>query len=125
MPTPSLLVMNPNAAAIDVGSEELHVSIAGGRPKVFGTMTGDLHKLRDWFKAEGVQSVAMEATGVYWLCPYEVLENAGLEVVVVNGKYVPANMNDMCIETISIIKLMSVDNRTDITFRHCSPPARG
>ena len=90
--------MDPNAAAIDVGSEELHVSIAGDRPKVFGTMTGDLHKLRDWFKAEGVRTVAMEATGVYWLCPYEVLEKAGLEVVVVNGKYVknlPGRKTDM------------------------------
>ncbi len=47
--------MNPNAAAIDVGSEKLHVSIAGGRPRVFGTMTRDLHELRDWFKAEGVR----------------------------------------------------------------------
>jgi len=88
MPTPSLPVLDPTAAAIDVGSEQLHVSIAGGRPKVFGTTTGELHGLRDYLLAQGVRSVAMEATGIYWLCPYEVLEKAGLEVVVVNGKYV-------------------------------------
>jgi transposase len=98
MTTPSLPVLDPTAAAIDVGSEQLHVSVAGGPPKVFGTMTGQLHELRDWLKAQGARSVAMEATGVYWLCPYEVLEQAGLEVVVVNGKYVknlPGRKTDM------------------------------
>jgi transposase len=88
MPNPSLPVLDPTAAAIDVGSEQLHVSIAGGPPKVFGTTTGELHGLRDYLLAQGVRSVAMEATGIYWLCPYEVLEKAGLQVVVVNGKYV-------------------------------------
>jgi transposase len=98
MTTPSLPVLDPTAAAIDVGSEQLHVSVAGGPPKVFGTMTGQLHELRDWLKAQGVRSVAMEATGVYWLCPYEVLEQGGFEVVVVNGKYVknlPGRKTDM------------------------------
>ena len=88
MTTPSLPVLDPTAAAIDVGSEQLHVSIAGGPPKVFGTTTGELHDLRDYLLAQGVKSVAMEATGIYWLCPYEVLEKAGLRVVMVNGKYV-------------------------------------
>jgi len=98
MPTPSLPVLDPTAAAIDVGSEQLHVSIAGGPPKVFGTTTGQLHALRDWLKENGARSVAMEATGIYWLCPYEVLEKAGLAVVMVNGKYVknlPGRKTDM------------------------------
>ena len=98
MPTPSLPVLDATAAAIDVGSEQLHVSIAGGPPKVFGTTTGELHALRDYLLAQGVRSVAMEATGIYWLCPYEVLEKAGLAVVVVNGKYVknlPGRKTDM------------------------------
>lgn len=98
MPTPSLPVLDPTAAAIDVGSEQLHVSIAGGPPEVFGTTTGQLHELRDWLVERGVKTVAMEATGIYWLCPYEVLEAAGLEVVMVNGKYVknlPGRKTDM------------------------------
>ena len=98
MTTPSLTVLDPTAAAIDVGSEQLHVSVAGGPPKVFGTTTGQLYELRECLKAQGVRSVAMEATGVYWLCPYEVLEKAGLEVVVGNGKYVknlPGRKTDM------------------------------
>jgi transposase len=88
MPTPSLPVLDPTAAAVDVGSEQMHVSIAGGPPKVFGATTGELHALRDYLLEQGVRSVAMEATGIYWLCAYEVLEKAGLEVVVVNGKHV-------------------------------------
>ena len=98
MPTPTLPVLDPTAAAIDVGSEQLHVSVAGGPPRVFGTTTGQLRELREWLKAQGVQSVTMEATGIYWLCPYEVLEQAGLRVVVVNGKYVknlPGRKTDM------------------------------
>jgi hypothetical protein len=80
MPTPSLPVLDPMAAVIDVGSEHLHVSVAGGPPTVFGTTTGQLHQRRDWLKSQGVRSVAMEATGVYWLCPYEVPEQARLPV---------------------------------------------
>jgi len=98
MTTPSLPVLDQTAAAIDVGSEQLYVSIAGGPPKIFGTTTSQLHQLRDWLKGQKVKSVAMEATGVDWLCPYEVLEKAGLEVVVVNGKYVknlPGRKTDM------------------------------
>lgn len=98
MPHPSLPVLDATAAAIDVGSEQLHVSIAGGPPKVFGTTTGELHALRAYFLAQGVRSAAMEATGIYWLCPYEVLEKAGLAVVVVNGKYgknLPGRKTDM------------------------------
>lgn len=98
MTTPSLPVLDPSAAAIDVGSEQLHVSVAGGPPKVFGTTTGQLHEMCSWLKAQAVRSVAMEATGIYWLCPYEVLEQGGFEVVVVNGKYVknlPGRKTDM------------------------------
>src|SRR5690606_14865777 len=84
--------------AIDVGSEKLHVSIAGDTPKVFGTFTGELERLREWFDAEGIRSVAMEATGAYWLYIYEGLEAAGLELVVVNGRHVqnvPGRKTDM------------------------------
>lgn len=89
---------NPHAAGIDVGSEKLHTSIAGDDPIVFGTFTRDVHALRDHFLAQGVKTVAMEATGVYWLYVYEVLEAAGLEVLMVNGKHVknvPGRKTDM------------------------------
>src|SRR6202789_745909 len=94
----ALPILDPKAAASDVGSETRHVSVAGGLPKVFGTFTGDLENLCVWFKEQGVPSVAMEATGVYWLYLYEVLEAAGLKVVMGNGRHVqnlPGRKTDM------------------------------
>src|SRR5438128_1309661 len=80
--------INPLAAGIDVGSETMHVSIGGESPRIFGTVTAQLHELRDYLLAAGVKTAAMEATGIYWLALYEVLEEAGMEVVVVNGAHV-------------------------------------
>jgi len=97
-PTPTLPVLDALAAFVDVGSEQMHVSIAGGPPEVFGTVTRELHRLRDWLKERGVRSVAMEATGVYWLPLYGVLEAAGFQVLMVNGKYtrnLPGRKTDM------------------------------
>lgn len=83
-----LPLINPHAGGIDVGSEQLHVAVVGGPVKVFETFTDALHALRDYLVAARVTTVAMEATGVYWLPVYEVLEAAGLEVCVVNGAHV-------------------------------------
>ena len=90
--------LDRRAAFVDVGSERLHVSIAGEVPEVFGTVTVQLEALRDWLLAHAVRSVAMEATGVYWLPLYGVLEAAGLEVLMVNGRQmrnVPGRKTDM------------------------------
>lgn len=90
--------MSKKIAAIDVGSEKMHVAIAGGEVKVFACFTDSLHQLRDHLKSQEVTSVAMEATGVYWLPVYVILEQAGLEVCVVNGahvKNVPGRKTDM------------------------------
>ena len=98
MTTPTLPVLDLLAAFVDVGSEHMHVSVAGGPPEVFGTVTAELHRLRDWLKEQGVRSVAMEATGVYWLPLYGVLEAGGFEVLMVNGKYtrnLPGRKTDM------------------------------
>jgi transposase len=84
----TLPILNPRAAGIDVGSEKLHVSIAGDAPEVFGTFTSEVYRLRDYLKANDVNTVALEATGVYWLYLYTELEAAGIEVVVVNGRHV-------------------------------------
>jgi len=94
----SLAVMDPLAAFVDVGSEQMHVSIAGESAEVFGTFTTELHRLRDWLRERGVKSVAMEATGIYWLPLYGVLESAGLKVSMVNGKQtrnLPGRKTDM------------------------------
>jgi transposase len=96
--TATLPVLDALAAFVDVGSEQMHVSIAGGPPEVFGTFTTELHRLRDWLQERGVTSVAMEATGVYWLPLYGVLESAGMKVSMVNGKQtrnLPGRKTDM------------------------------
>lgn len=93
-----LQILDPQAAFVDVGSEQMHVSIAGGPPQVFGTTTAQLHALRDWLLARSVRSVAMEATGVYWLPLYSVLEQAKLLVLMVNGRQtrnLPGRKSDM------------------------------
>jgi transposase len=93
-----LQVLDPHAAFVDVGSEQMFVSIAGGPPEVFGTVTSQLMALRDWLLAHNVHSVAMEATGVYWLPLYAVLEAAGLQVLMVNGRQMrnlPGRKSDM------------------------------
>jgi hypothetical protein len=93
-----LPVLDPKASAIDVGSEKLYVSIAGDTPQVFKTFTSQVNALRDWLKSQEVRTLAMEATGVYWLYLYEVLEAAGLQVMVVNGRHVqnvPGRKTDM------------------------------
>ena len=93
-----LPVLDDKATFVDVGSEHMHVSVGGDVPVVFGTVTAQLYALRDWLLGEGVSSVAMEATGVYWLALYSVLEAAGLRVCMVNGRQTrnaPGRKTDM------------------------------
>ena len=93
-----LPVLDPKAAFVDIGSEHMHVSVGDDVPMVFGTVTSQLHALRDWLVAQGVSSVAMEATGVYWLPLYGVLEAAGLDVRMVSGRQTrnaPGRKTDM------------------------------
>ena len=71
----ALPVLNVKAAGIDVGSETLHVSIAGGAPRVFGTMNRDLEQRQEYLIELGVRSAVLEATGVYWLCTYAAFED--------------------------------------------------
>jgi putative transposase len=73
---PDLKMVNPAAAAIDIGST-MHMAAVNPDTsdtpvRAFGTFTQDLHDLADWFEACGVTSVAMESTGVYWIPAFEV-----------------------------------------------------
>ncbi len=91
--SPSLLErIKPNAAGIDCGSEQHHVAVPSDRDpepvRSFKTFTADLHRLADWLQACGIETVAMESTGVYWIPIYEILEERGLEVVLVNARHV-------------------------------------
>ena len=91
--SPSLLErINPNAAGIDCGSAEHYVAVPRERDpepvRHFKTFTEDLHRLADWLVSCGITSVAMEATGVYWIPIYEILESRGIEVLLVNARHV-------------------------------------
>jgi transposase len=84
--------MNPNAAGIDCGSAEHYVAVPPDRDptpvRAFKVFTDDLVRLAEWLVSCGVSTVAMEATGIYWVPLYEILEARGLEVVLVNARHV-------------------------------------
>jgi transposase len=89
--TPSLPVLQPHAAGIDIGAREIYVAVPPDHDprsvRAFATFTEDLHALRDWLKKCGVTSVAMESTGVYWIPLFQILEAAGFEVCLVNARH--------------------------------------
>jgi len=89
--TEGLPRLNLNAAGIDVGNAEHHVAVPPGRGtrpvEKFGSFTADLHRMARWLKGCGVDTVAMQATGVYRVGLYDVLESEGLQVHVVNARH--------------------------------------
>lgn len=100
--TPAIETVNVGAAAVDIGSREhmaaVNPDVTDAPVRAFGTFTHDLHDLADWLKTHGVTSVAMESTGVYWIPAYEILEQHGFEVILVNARYaknVPGRKTDV------------------------------
>jgi predicted nucleic acid-binding protein len=89
---PRLEVTNPNAAGIDIGCASHYVAVPADRDdepvREFSSFTVDVHKLADWLQACGVDTVAMESTGVYWIPVYEILERRGFTVLLVNARHV-------------------------------------
>ncbi len=88
----SLPLINPNAAGIDVGDTLFAVAVPPGRDSVsvkeFGAFTCDLRAISAWLKACGIETVAMESTGVYWKQLFSVLTEDGFEVYLVNARHV-------------------------------------
>ena len=92
----------PNAAGIDVGASSHWVAVprhaTDDSVREFGAMTDDLNAMADWLLACGVDTVALESTGVYWIPVFEVLEQRGLKVWLVDArqmKYVPGRKSDV------------------------------
>jgi transposase len=87
-----LAMVNPAAAGIDIGHREHWCAVPADRShqpvQRFGTFTEDLQALADWLKQCGVKSVAMESTGVYWIPAFQILEQQGFEVCLVNARQV-------------------------------------
>lgn len=97
-----LPIINGRAAGIDVGSRFHIVAVptdACDEPvQTFQAFTGDLHRMAAWLKTVGITTVAMESTGVYWVPVYEVLEAAGIDVIVANAREarsVPGRKSDV------------------------------
>jgi transposase len=82
--------VNLHAAGVDIGSREHWACVpahSGHQPvRKFGTFTADLEAMAQWFQERGVTSVAMEATGVYWIPLFQILERRGFKVVLVNAR---------------------------------------
>jgi transposase len=88
---PGLEVVHPQAAGIDVGNGAHYVAVRPDRDRQpvrrFECFTADLHRLADWLQSCGVKTVAMQSTGVYWIPLYEILEERGFEVYLVNARH--------------------------------------
>jgi transposase len=87
-----------NAAGVDVSSEEMYVALIDLPIRKFSTFTSGIHAALGYLKSHGIESVAMETTGIYWWPIYEIFDAGGLEVYVVNAchaKNVPGRKTDV------------------------------
>jgi transposase len=102
-PRPAVLpCINPHAAGLDIGREEMWACVPEDRDaqpvRPFGTFTPDLYVLADWLATCRIETVAMESTGVYWIPIYEMLEARGFRVYLVHAhhvKHVPGRKSDV------------------------------
>jgi len=101
-PLDALKHINLNAAGLDIGDDEIYAAVPEGRAdpcvRVFSTFTRDLYTLADWRTACGVDTVAMESTGVYWIPTFDLLESKGFRVYLVNARHlkqVPGRKTDI------------------------------
>ncbi|NJN17011.1 MAG: IS110 family transposase [Oscillochloris sp.] len=82
----------PNAAGLDIGSTEIVVAVPPNRTaepvRTFGTFTSDLHALVTWLVDLGIDTVALESTGIYWVPIYDLLEAHGITPYLVNVRHV-------------------------------------
>jgi len=87
----ALDIVHPNAAGVDIGGSEHWVAInpeLDEKPvRCFQCFTEDLQQMADWLIERGVRSVAMQSTGVYWIPVFEILQQRGLEVYLVNARH--------------------------------------
>jgi transposase len=98
----SLEVIHPDAAGIDIGNETHYVAVPPSRDsqpvRRFGYTTAELKAMAAWLKQCRIRTVAMQSTGVYWISVYDILEQAGLEVYLVNArdtKNLPGRKSDV------------------------------
>lgn len=98
MPHSKISKIHPNAAGIDIGSEKIFIGIEDKEAKSFSTFTADYLRSIEYLKENKITTVAMEATGVYWIALYDLLEQSGIEVYLVDGRQtrnVPGRKSDV------------------------------
>ena len=87
-----LKIVNPDAAGIDIADSEMQVCVPedrdGDNNRRFGSFTRDLNEICSWLKACNIKTVAMEATGIYWIPLYFKLKDSGIDVILVNAREV-------------------------------------
>jgi transposase len=85
----SLEVVHPDAAGIDIGNESHYVAVPPTRDsqpvRRFGCTTSELKEMAVWLKQCAIRTIALQSTGVYWIAVYDILEEAGFEVYLVNA----------------------------------------
>lgn len=117
-------IVNRNAAGIDAGSEGHLVSVpedrAGEPVRTFGTFTKDLRALADWLVECGIATVAVEATGVYWIPLYEILEERGLKPRLIDSRSVGRRNKKTDVLDCQWIRQLHTYGLLDAAFR---PPA--
>ena len=87
-----------NAAGIDIGAKKIFIGIEGQPVRNFSTFTADFRLVIDYLLSHKIETVAMEATGVYWVILYDMLEAAGFDVWLVDGRQtrqVPGRKTDV------------------------------
>jgi transposase len=88
---PGLEVVQPHAAGIDVGNSAHYAAVRPDRDwqpvRRFECFTADLYRLADWLQNCGVKTVALQSTGVYWISLYDILEERGFQVYLVNARH--------------------------------------
>jgi transposase len=99
---PGLTIIHANAGGIDVGNESHYVAVPPNRDahpvREFGCWTAALNQMAEWLKSCQIDTVAMQATGVYWIALYDILEQHGIRVVLVNAQHtknVPGRKTDV------------------------------
>jgi transposase len=98
----SLEVVHPDAAGIDIGNESHYVAVPPTRDsqpvRRFGCSTSELKEMSVWLKQCAIRTIALQSTGVYWIAVYDILEQAGFEVYLVNAnqtKNLPGRKSDV------------------------------
>lgn len=90
--------IHSHAAGLDIGSERVYVGLENKEVVSFATFTQDFYELASYLHSHRIETVAMEATGVYWVVLYDILQKEGFDVWLIDGrqtKQVPGRKTDV------------------------------